>query len=56
MVSPQEALGILAEKGVTVVECDQEAFRRRVLPQTENFLKARPEVKPVVDLINATRA
>jgi tripartite ATP-independent transporter DctP family solute receptor len=52
----KEALGILAEKGVTVVECDQEAFRRRVLPQTENFLKARPEVKSVVDLINATRA
>jgi tripartite ATP-independent transporter DctP family solute receptor len=52
----KEALDILAQKGVTVIECDQEAFRRRVLPQTENFLKARPEAKPVVDIINATKA
>ncbi len=35
----------LVEKGVTVVECDKEAFRKRVLPQTDNFIKARPEAK-----------
>jgi tripartite ATP-independent transporter DctP family solute receptor len=52
----REALDILTQKGVTVVECDQDAFRRRVLPQTENFLKARPQARPVVDLINATKA
>src|SRR5271170_2196315 len=33
----KEALTTLADKGVTVVECDKEAFRKRVLPQTDNF-------------------
>ncbi len=52
----KEALASLVEKGVTVVECDKEAFRKRVLPQTDNFIKARPEAKAVVDLIRATQA
>src|ERR1700735_2708009 len=52
----KEALAALVEKGVTVVECDKEAFRKRVLPQTDNFIKARPEAKPVVDMIRATQA
>jgi len=52
----KEALALLVEKGVTVVDCDKEAFRRRVLPQTDNFVKARPEAKPVVDMIRATQA
>ena len=52
----KEALAALADKGVTTVECDKEAFRKRVAPQTENFIKARPEAKPVVDLIRATQA
>jgi tripartite ATP-independent transporter DctP family solute receptor len=52
----KEALAALAEKGVTVVECDKEAFRKRVLPQTDNFIKARPEAKPVVDAIRAAQA
>jgi tripartite ATP-independent transporter DctP family solute receptor len=52
----KEALTLLGEKGVTVVECDREAFRKRVLPQTDNFIKARPEAKPVVDAIRATQA
>lgn len=52
----KEALAMLVEKGVTVVECDKEAFRKRVAPQTENFVKARPEAKPVVDAIRATQA
>ena len=52
----KEALATLVEKGVTVVECDKEAFRKRVLPQTDNFIKARPEAKAVVDLIRATQA
>jgi tripartite ATP-independent transporter DctP family solute receptor len=50
----KEALAQLKEKGVTVVDCDREAFRKRVLPQSEAFVKARPEAKPVVDLIRAT--
>jgi tripartite ATP-independent transporter DctP family solute receptor len=52
----KEALAALADKGVTVVACDKEAFRKRVLPQTDNFVKARPEAKPVVDMIRATQA
>ena len=52
----KEALATLVEKGVTVVECDKEAFRKRVAPQTDNFIKARPEAKPVVDMIRATQA
>jgi len=52
----KEAQATLAEKGVTVVECDKEAFRKRVLPQTDNFIKARPEAKAVVEMIRATQA
>jgi tripartite ATP-independent transporter DctP family solute receptor len=52
----KEALEILKQKGVTVIECEQDVFRKSVLPQTENFLKARPEARPVVDLINVTKA
>jgi len=52
----KEALQVLADKGVTILECDKDAFRKRVLPQTENFVKARPEAKPVVDIIHGTEA
>jgi TRAP-type transport system periplasmic protein len=52
----KEALATLIEKGVTVVECDRQAFRKRVAPQTENFIKAHPEARPVVDAIRATQA
>jgi tripartite ATP-independent transporter DctP family solute receptor len=51
----KEALELLVQKGVTVVECDKEAFLKRVLPQSENFVKARPEAKPIVDMIRATQ-
>jgi TRAP-type transport system periplasmic protein len=49
-----EALAALKDKGVTVIACDKEAFRKRVAPQTDNFIKAHPEAKPVVDAIRAT--
>ena len=52
----KEALALLADKGVSIVECDKEAFRKRVAPQTDNFVKAHPEAKPVVDMIRATEA
>ena len=52
----KEALQVLADKGITILECDKEAFRKRVLPQTENFVKARPDAKPVVDIIHGTEA
>jgi TRAP-type transport system periplasmic protein len=50
----KEALSQLKDRGVTVIDCDREAFRKRVLPQTEAFVKARPEARQVVDLIRAT--
>jgi len=52
----QDALDVLKGKGVTVFDCDREAFRKRVAPQTEAFLKAHPDAKPVVDIIQATPA
>ena len=52
----KEALALLKDKGVTVIDCDKEAFRQRVLPQTDAFVKAHPDAKPVVDVIRATSA
>ena len=51
-----EALDELKKKGVTVVDADREAFRKRVLPQTAAFVKAHPEAKPIVDIIQSTSA
>ncbi|MFC0407208.1 TRAP transporter substrate-binding protein [Roseomonas elaeocarpi] len=50
----KEALGILRERGVTVVECDRDAFRKRVEPQIQAFLRNRPESKPVIEQIQGT--
>jgi TRAP-type C4-dicarboxylate transport system substrate-binding protein len=50
----QEALVLLKDKGVTIMDCDKDAFRKRVLPQTDNFVKAHPEAKLVVDAIKST--
>src|SRR5580704_9340085 len=47
----KEALAQLKDKGVTVIDCDREAFRKRVAPSSEAFIKAHPDAKPVVDLI-----
>jgi TRAP-type transport system periplasmic protein len=51
----KEALDVLTQKGVTIIDCDREAFRKRVLPQTDAFVKARPEAKPIVDAIRAAQ-
>ena len=52
----KEALQVLADKGVQVIHCDKEPFRKRVLPQADSFVKVHPEAKPVVDAIRATQA
>ena len=52
----KDALTQLAEKGVTIIDCDREAFKKRVLPQTDAFIKNRPDAKPIVDIIRATQA
>lgn len=49
-----EAMDVLKQRGVTVVDCDRDAFRQRVLPQTEAFMARQPESKPVIDKIRAT--
>jgi TRAP-type C4-dicarboxylate transport system substrate-binding protein len=51
-----EATEVLKQQGVRINPCDREAFRKRVLPQTEAFMKARPETKPIIELIQATPA
>ena len=51
----KEALALLGQKGVTVIDCDRAAFRKRVLPQTDTFIKARPEAKAIVDAVRATQ-
>ncbi|WP_428483617.1 TRAP transporter substrate-binding protein [Rhodopila sp.] len=52
----KDALAFLQGKGVTVINCDREAFRQRVLPQTAAFVKAHPDAKPIVDTIRGTTA
>ncbi len=52
----QEALAVLRQDGVTVGDCDREAFRIRTLPQTESFIARMPEAKPIIDLIHGTSA
>jgi TRAP-type C4-dicarboxylate transport system substrate-binding protein len=51
----REALGILKEKGVTISEADKEAFRKRVAPQTEAFVKSHPEAASIVEIIKSIK-
>jgi TRAP-type C4-dicarboxylate transport system substrate-binding protein len=56
LAAEKEALGILQQNGVTVVECDKDAFRKRVAVQSDNFMKAHPESKPIIEVARATMA
>ena len=49
-----EAMDALKANGVTVVEPDRDAFRKRVLPQTDAFMAKMPDSKPVIERIRAT--
>ena len=51
----KEALEVMKQQGVAVASCDKEAFRSRVLPLHESFSKKFPEVKPILDAIQAAR-
>ena len=51
----QEAIEVLKTKGVTVIKCDKEPFRKRVLPSHENFFKSRPEARSMVEAIQGTK-
>ena len=50
----KEALEALKGKGVTVIACDKEPFRKLVMPQTAAFEKAHPEARPVIETIRGT--
>lgn len=50
----KEALSLLKEKGVSINECDKAAFKKRVEPQTESFIKQNPAANAVVDKIKST--
>jgi TRAP-type C4-dicarboxylate transport system substrate-binding protein len=52
----KEAMEALKQKGVTIIAVDREPFRERVLPQTEAFIRAHPEAKPIIDVIRSTKA
>jgi TRAP-type C4-dicarboxylate transport system substrate-binding protein len=52
----KEALEALKQKGVTIIAVDREPFRERVLPQTDAFIRAHPEAKPITDIIRSTKA
>ncbi len=56
LAAEKEALGVLKANGVKVNVCDKEAFRARVLPQTDAFMRRLPDAKPVVDRIRDTSA
>jgi TRAP-type C4-dicarboxylate transport system substrate-binding protein len=51
-----EAMEALKQKGVTVIAVDREPFRERVLPQTDAFIQAHPEAKPIIDIIRSAKA
>ncbi len=52
----QEALGVLKQDGVSVLDCDREAFRKRVLPQTDAFIRRMLDAKPIIEIIRGTPA
>ena len=49
-----EAMEALKKQGMTVIEPDRDAFRKRVLPQTDTFMAKLPESKTVIETIRAT--
>jgi TRAP-type C4-dicarboxylate transport system substrate-binding protein len=51
-----EAMEALKQKGVAVIAVDRAPFRERVLPQTDAFVQAHPEARPIIDIIRSTRA
>ena len=52
----KEALEVLKTNGVTVNEVDRELFRKRVLPQTDAFIKQHPEAAAVVEAVRGASA
>ncbi len=51
----KEAMEALKQKGVEIIACDREPFRKLVAPQTDEFIKAHPEAKPIIEIVRSTR-
>src|SRR5260370_31028470 len=51
----KEALDVMKQQGVTIAACDKEAFRARVPPLHESFVRQRPELKPILAAVQPTR-
>jgi tripartite ATP-independent transporter DctP family solute receptor len=49
-----DAIEALKAKGVTVENCDREAFRSRMQPMWDRFVQATPGAKPMFDAIHQT--
>ncbi len=49
-----DAIEALKAKGVTVEDCDREAFRARMQPMWDNFIQTTPGAKPMFDAIRQT--
>ena len=52
----KEAIETLKQKGVEIIACDREPFRKLTLPQTAGFITAHPEAKPIIDIVRNTKA
>ena len=52
----KEAIETLKQKGVEIIACDREPFHKLALPQTDQFIKARPEAKPIIDIVRSSKA
>lgn len=52
----KEALESLKQKGVEIIACDREPFRKLVAPQSDEFIKAHPEAKAIIDIVRSTKA
>jgi TRAP-type transport system periplasmic protein len=52
----KEAIETLKQRGVEIIACDREPFRKLAAPQTDEFVKAHPEAKPIIDVIRSAKA
>jgi TRAP-type transport system periplasmic protein len=52
----KEAIETLKQRGVEIIACDREPFRKLTAPQTDEFVKAHPEAKPIIDVIRSAKA
>jgi TRAP-type transport system periplasmic protein len=52
----KEAIETLKQKGVEIIACDREPFRKLTLPQSDGFIKTHPEAKPIIDIIRNAKA